>query len=84
MAEMELKIGGDYVPVESKVAPLWWQEKGLSFTASGYGGRIPLPYMVHWKFLNNSPFPLFALAPLRLATSSLQGSMNICLRAGSH
>lgn len=49
MAVAELKIGGEYFPVESKVAPLWWQDKGLSFTASGYGGRIPAPYMVHWK-----------------------------------
>lgn len=46
---MELKIGGEYFPVESKVAPLWWQGKALSFTVSGYGGRIPLPYMVRWK-----------------------------------
>jgi hypothetical protein len=32
------------VPVVSK--PLWWQEKGLSYTASGYGPRIPTRYMV--------------------------------------
>lgn len=31
-------------PVE--VRPLWWQEKGLSFTASGYGARIPTRYVV--------------------------------------
>ena len=37
------------VKVEAKVAPLWWQDKGLSYTASGYGGRIPVRYMVHWK-----------------------------------
>ena len=25
---------------------LWWQEKGLSFTTSGYGSRIPTQYKV--------------------------------------
>lgn len=29
-----------------KVKPLWWQEKGLSYTASGYGAKIPTQYMV--------------------------------------
>jgi hypothetical protein len=38
------------VNTEYKHAPLWWHEKGLSFTASGYGSRIPTPYMV--KFNN--------------------------------
>jgi hypothetical protein len=37
------------VKVEAKRKPLWWQDKGLSFTATGYGARIPTPYMVHWK-----------------------------------
>lgn len=32
------------VPV--KQSPLWWQERGLSYTASGYGSRIPTPFMV--------------------------------------
>lgn len=32
--------------VEVKRAPTWWQEKGLQFTASGYGSRIPTEYMV--------------------------------------
>ena len=26
--------------------PLWWQEKGLSYTATGYGSKIPTRYMV--------------------------------------
>ena len=46
---MELKIGGEYFPVESKVELLWWQDKGVSFTVSGYGARIPSAYMVRWK-----------------------------------
>lgn len=34
---------------ESKESPLWWQEKGLSFTATGYGSRIPTRYLVHFN-----------------------------------
>lgn len=34
--------------VESKESPLWWQLRGLSFTASGYGARIPTRYMVRY------------------------------------
>ena len=26
--------------------PLWWQRRGLSYTASGYGSKIPTGYMV--------------------------------------
>lgn len=29
-----------------KRAPLWWQEQGLQYTASGYGGKIPTSRMV--------------------------------------
>lgn len=36
-------------PVEYKENPLWWQEKGLSFTGSGYGSRIPTQYMVKYN-----------------------------------
>lgn len=28
--------------------PLWWQEKGLQYTASGYGSKIPTPYKISW------------------------------------
>lgn len=34
------------VPFDAKESPLWWQEKGLSFSASGYGRQIPTRYMV--------------------------------------
>lgn len=37
------------VAVDCKTAPLWWQEKGLSFTATGYGSRIPTPHMVKFN-----------------------------------
>lgn len=29
-----------------RVKPLWWQDAGLTFTASGYGRRIPTRYMI--------------------------------------
>jgi hypothetical protein len=29
-----------------KDAPLWWHVRGLSFTRSGYGKRIPTRHMV--------------------------------------
>lgn len=34
------------VSVPMKEAPLRWQTEGLSFTASGYGSRIPTSKMV--------------------------------------
>ena len=36
------------IRVEAKEAPLWWHNKGLSYTASGYGARIPSTVMVKW------------------------------------
>lgn len=36
----------DGVRVTARIAPLWWQRQGRSFTASGYGRRIPTPFMV--------------------------------------
>ncbi len=36
------------VEVDVKESPLWWQEKGLQFTARGYGSRIPTRYMVQY------------------------------------
>lgn len=35
--------------VKAKEAPLWWQEKGLSFTSTGYGSRIPTRYKVFFN-----------------------------------
>jgi hypothetical protein len=32
------------------IKPLWWQEKGLLYSASGCGAKIPTQYMV--KFNN--------------------------------
>ena len=36
----------DIDKLESKDAPLWWQLKGLPYTASGYGRKIPTSKMV--------------------------------------
>lgn len=33
-------------PYVAEHRPLGWQKQGKSFTASGYGGRIPSPWMV--------------------------------------
>ena len=34
------------IVLQAKEEPLWWQEQGLSYTASGYGKRIPTRYMI--------------------------------------
>jgi hypothetical protein len=35
----------DTAPRKHKL--LWWQEKGLSYTRTGYGRKIPTSLMVH-------------------------------------
>lgn len=37
------------VEVELIEKPLWWQLCGLSYTASGYGRKIPTDYMVRYN-----------------------------------
>ena len=32
--------------IPHKRVPLWWQKQGLSYTASGYGKKIPTEHMV--------------------------------------
>lgn len=32
--------------MEIKIKTLWWQERGLLYTATGYGEKIPTEYMV--------------------------------------
>ncbi len=48
MSKPETKIVASYHKddLPNKEEPLWWHKKGLSFTRSGYGSRIPTPYMV--------------------------------------
>lgn len=35
--------------VECKEVYTWWQLKGLQFTATGYGAKIPTQYMVKYS-----------------------------------
>ena len=37
------------IAVDAIEKPLWWQQRGLMYTASGYGSRIPTPYMVKFN-----------------------------------
>lgn len=39
-----LNVNGNATPARMKL--LWWQERGLSYTASGYGRRIPTRWQV--------------------------------------
>jgi hypothetical protein len=38
-----------YELVQAKNSPLWWQERGLMYTPTGYGSRIPTHYMVKYN-----------------------------------
>ena len=40
------QLSANGAPVPTMQAPLWWQARGLSFTASGYGRRIPTTRML--------------------------------------
>jgi hypothetical protein len=44
------KPDGERIEVEAKQTLLEWQKRGLMYTASGYGKKIPTSYMVR---LNN-------------------------------
>ena len=35
--------------VDCKIKRLWWQDRGLQYTATGYGKRIPTQYMVKYE-----------------------------------
>lgn len=37
------------VEVELIEKPLWWQLRGLNYTASGYGKKIPTVYMARYN-----------------------------------
>lgn len=49
-----------------KVSPLPWQERGLSYTASGYGERIPTRHMV--RTINNRWRRVYATCFFNAAT----------------
>lgn len=46
LPSLTVNINGAAVALDVKAAPLWWHLRGLSYTASGYGRRIPSRYMV--------------------------------------
>ena len=35
--------------METKIKLLWWQKRGLSYTATGYGSKIPTAIMVWYS-----------------------------------
>ena len=37
------------IAVDHQETPLWWQERGLTYTATGYGNRIPSRHLVRWQ-----------------------------------
>ena len=37
------------ISVPAKLAPMWWQSKGLTTTRSGYGAKIPTIHMAQWN-----------------------------------
>lgn len=43
---MAITASHNLTDLEHKEAPLWWHLKGLQFSASGYGSRIPTRHMV--------------------------------------
>ena len=44
--QLYARIDGQEHKLETTIKALWWQERGLSFTRTGYGPRIPTRYMV--------------------------------------
>ena len=50
---LENKWSHSFETLECKIDTLLWQEKGLQYTASGYGSKIPTRYKVkhnnRWK-----------------------------------
>jgi hypothetical protein len=43
--------GGPYQTVAAEVrdAPMWHHERGLSYTRTGYGNKLPQPWQVKWN-----------------------------------
>jgi hypothetical protein len=37
------------IDLESKIEELWWQKRGLMYTATGYGSKIPTSYKVKYN-----------------------------------
>lgn len=43
----DILIHREKLQVKEKL--LWWQERGLTYTATGYGKKIPTAYMVRFN-----------------------------------
>lgn len=39
----------NYLTIEGKESPLWWQKKGLQETATGYGRKLTTRYMAKFR-----------------------------------
>lgn len=46
----------DYSNCDLITRELWWQKQGLSYTASGYGGKIPTSKMIK---INNRLYRIY-------------------------
>jgi hypothetical protein len=56
--------------------PLWWHEKGLSYTASGYGGKIPTPWVVR---VGSKTHRIYVAQYSNLGTAYIQrGGKGLC------
>jgi hypothetical protein len=42
-----ITLASSIMPTKTKL--LWWQDQGLSYTASGYGSKIPTSKMVYYE-----------------------------------
>lgn len=56
---------GAYI-VPCKENLLWWQKKGLTYTATGYGKKIPTPYMIRYGY----PSPIWRRVYCRIFSNS--------------
>lgn len=49
MLKVKNSVVNHWHECESKEVPLWWQDKGLQYTATGYGAKIPTRYKVYFS-----------------------------------
>ena len=63
--EANLVHNNELEQVDFKEKPLWWQEQGLMYTATGYGSKIPTRYMVK---TNNRWYRVYSICYSNVAT----------------
>ncbi len=49
MHTLTLHVAGEAHEVPARVSLLPWQAAGLTYTATGYGVRIPTTRMLYWR-----------------------------------